>query len=74
MTKNRPESALAIDIGFNLCFTKTELSYKQRNSKIMKTKQNGVLVIIQIAILRANYNTLKQSNYKGKQIKKSLYR
>lgn len=46
MTKNRPESALAIDIGFNLCFTKTELSYKQRNSKIMKTKQNGVLVII----------------------------
>lgn len=34
MTKNRPESA--IDIDFNLCFTKTELNYKQNNENQAK--------------------------------------
>lgn len=64
MTKNRPESA--IDIDFNLCFTKTELNYKQNNESQAKWRLGDN---IDCNFKIANYNTLKWSNYK-----KSLYR
>lgn len=45
MKKNRPKkSVLMIDIDFNLYLIKTH-SWIVSNSKIMKTRQNGVLVI-----------------------------